>query len=143
MIYQQYLDERIAKKYPLKKLFLVLGFINITLGFVLAIIFGYIYWKFCLPFVALFLVGIVFGSIAYTFCKSYKYTFENGTFTVCYLNCYGRYKVSFIADKESIKKVCGKGKRLTNLEKCIVIEVNGSIYEISPDDYLTALLFGE
>lgn len=143
MIYQQYLDERTAKKYPLKKLFLVLGFLNITLGLVLAIIFGYIYWKFCLPFVALFLVGIVFGSIAYTFCKSYKYSFENDTFTVYYLNCYGRYKVSLTADKKSIKKVSGKGKRLTNLEKCIVIEVNGRTYEISPDDYLTALLFGE
>ncbi len=143
MIYEQYLEEKSTKRFGLKKLFLVLGFIDIILGFVLSVIFAFIYWIFALPFMVLFLIGLALGSVAYSFCKTYKYSYDNGNLSVCYLNCYGRYKESFKVKKDEILKSDGKGKRLTNLEKYIVIEVYGKKYEISPDDYMTALLFGE
>lgn len=143
MIYEQYLDEKSTRGFALKKLFLVLGFIDIALGFVLAIIFAFIYWVFALPFVGLLILGLILGCISYTFCKTYKYTYENGVFKVFYLNCYGRYREKLGATKSSINRSNGKGKCLTNLNNYIVIEVCGEKYHISPDDYMTALLFGE
>lgn len=143
MIYEQYLSEKGQKGYKLKKTFLIVGLVDILLGLTLAIIFACIYWKLSLPFLVLIIIGLIFGSIAYTFCKSYKYTFENGLFTVYRLNCYGGYKVVFSENKEDIEMSDGKGKSLTNLDRSIVITTNGVKYEISPDDYMTALIFGE
>lgn len=141
MIYEQLLPSKGTNVERIKRLFQIIGFLHFLFGFIFTLFLVFIYWKFALITLAWGLLGFVWGSIAYLFSFEYKYTFKDSVFTVYKLNSNNKFMVKLTCMINEILFVNEtKAIKLTNQKEAVYISVNDTIYSISPDDYMLALI---
>ncbi|MBQ9145337.1 MAG: hypothetical protein IJX70_02570 [Clostridia bacterium] len=127
----------------LRRLFLLWGLTHFVLGFAFTIVVLVAYWRLVFVPVIWFMLGFIPGSISYLFCTAYRYVWRKGELTIYRQRRFAKEQVvAILTDYEVVERQASAISCTTDKPN-LWLKANDKVYELTADNYLTALVKGE